>query len=313
MGTTIAAESGSAAVERCANCAAAVTGKYCAECGQRHEHAIHSIWHFLRESTEDLTHADSRLWRTIVPLLIRPGFLTREFLDGRRVRYLPPVRLYLVLSVLFFLIAAMVPQPPGAPAGVVVAQKGSQIVLSPLGATGVGASPISEARASAICGKFVQFGTTDRWANRLQARFEAACVKVVMDNGRTFRESFLHNAGRAMFVLLPLLALVMQALYRKPPRQYVEHLLFFVHDHAFLFLALGIYMPLAALAPAPVRETVHAGLSVYVPIYFYVSMRRVYGQGRLLTGTKLAALACAYLILGTLTIAAASVYSLLTL
>jgi hypothetical protein len=266
----------------------------------------------LRESAEDLTHADSRLWRTIVPLLIRPGFLTREYLDGRRASYLPPVRLYLVLSVLFFLIAATVPRP-GAPPGVVVMQKGSQIVLTPLGATGVGAAPLSEAHASALCGKFIQFGTTDPSANRLQARFQAACVKVVMDNGRTFRESFLHNAGRAMFVLLPLLALAMKALYRRPSRHYVEHLLFFVHNHAFLFLVLGIYMPVAAFAPAPVREALHAGLSVYVPVYFYVAMRRVYGQRWLLTGTKLAALTCAYLVLGTLTIAAASVYSLLTL
>ena len=59
--------------------------------------ALHQV------ATEDLTHADSRLWRTLAALLFKPGHLTREFLAGRRARYLPPVRLYLVLSVLFFL------------------------------------------------------------------------------------------------------------------------------------------------------------------------------------------------------------------
>jgi hypothetical protein len=214
-----------------------------------------------------------------------------------------------VLSVLFFLIVALVPQPPGA-TDEVATVKGSRIVITPLGASGTGAAPMSRARASAICANFT---TTDPWAARLRARTEDACVKLIMDNGRTFRASFLHNIGRAMFVLLPLLALVMKALYRRPPRHYVEHLLFFVHNHAFLFLVLGVYTPLAAFAPAPLRQALHAGLSIYILIYFYVSVRRVYGQGWLLSATKLAALGCAYLVLGTLTIAAASLYSLFTL
>ena len=68
---------------------------------------MHSLWHFASEAMEDLTHADSRLWSTVGALLFKPGFLTCEFLAGRRVKYLPPLRLYLVLSLLFFVIAAL--------------------------------------------------------------------------------------------------------------------------------------------------------------------------------------------------------------
>lgn len=95
---------GTHGIEACANCGAPVTGHFCSNCGQRREHEIHSIWHFTQEATEDLTHADSRLWSTMFALLFQPGLLTREFLGGKRVKYLPPLRLYLVLSVLFFLI-----------------------------------------------------------------------------------------------------------------------------------------------------------------------------------------------------------------
>src|SRR5215469_6728606 len=91
---------------RCDNCGAAVTGRYCAACGQRLEPPLHTLWHFIAVTTEDLTHTDSRLWRTLGALLCRPGYLTREFLAGRRARYLPPVRLYLVISVVFFLWAS---------------------------------------------------------------------------------------------------------------------------------------------------------------------------------------------------------------
>ena len=63
--------------------------------------------HFAAEAFESISHADSRLWRTLWYLLARPGFLTREFFEGQRVRYLPPFRLYLVISVLFFLIVGL--------------------------------------------------------------------------------------------------------------------------------------------------------------------------------------------------------------
>ena len=95
----------------CANCHGTLTGEYCAACGQRHEPHIHTVAHFAGEAFESISHADSRLWRTLWYLLARPGFLTREFFDGKRVRYLPPFRLYLVISVLFFVVVGL---PEGA-------------------------------------------------------------------------------------------------------------------------------------------------------------------------------------------------------
>ena len=68
---------------------------------------MHTVAHFASEALESISHADSRLWRTLWYLLARPGFLTREFFAGRRVRYLPPFRLYLVISVVFFLVVGL--------------------------------------------------------------------------------------------------------------------------------------------------------------------------------------------------------------
>ena len=91
----------------CANCHAELSGEYCAACGQRHEPHIHTVAHFAGEAFESISHADSRLWRTLWYLFARPAFLTREFFAGRRVAYLPPFRLYLVLSVIFFLLTGL--------------------------------------------------------------------------------------------------------------------------------------------------------------------------------------------------------------
>ena len=67
----------------CANCGAPLAGEYCAACGQRHEPHVHTVGHFAAEAFESITHADSRLWRTLWYLLARPGRLTREFFAGQ--------------------------------------------------------------------------------------------------------------------------------------------------------------------------------------------------------------------------------------
>ncbi|HEU5399682.1 MAG TPA: DUF4286 family protein [Gammaproteobacteria bacterium] len=97
--------------ERCRNCGTPLNGRFCAECGQRNHSAVSS----LREITEDFagTHFgfDTKFIHSIVPLLFRPGFLTREYCIGRQERYIKPFRLYLFSSVVFFFLAAFLWSP----------------------------------------------------------------------------------------------------------------------------------------------------------------------------------------------------------
>jgi len=87
----------------------------------------------MQDAFGDLFEIDSRLWRTLIPLLVRPGKLTLDYLEGRRARYMPPFRMYLVLSVIFFVIAffdpeddlslLFEPQPQPSPEEVVAQQE----------------------------------------------------------------------------------------------------------------------------------------------------------------------------------------------
>src|SRR5689334_289537 len=88
----------------CPNCGALLSARYCAHCGQD-SHVTLNLRHFTEEVVEGMTHFDSTFWRTFRPLLFKPGFLTKQFLEGKRKHYAPPLRTYLVLSVLYFLIA----------------------------------------------------------------------------------------------------------------------------------------------------------------------------------------------------------------
>ncbi len=94
----------------CLNCGTRLRGQYCGQCGQRARSRLISLWELIRDAFGDLFELDSRLWRTLIPLLARPGRLTDDYLKGRRARYMPPFRMYLVLSLLFFLVAFFDPR-----------------------------------------------------------------------------------------------------------------------------------------------------------------------------------------------------------
>ena len=92
--------------DACMNCGTTLAGPFCHYCGQPDKNLMRFFPALLREMLEDFVDFDSRFMRTIKPLLFRPGKLTRDYLDGRRFRYVPPLRLYIFSSlVLFFLIA----------------------------------------------------------------------------------------------------------------------------------------------------------------------------------------------------------------
>src|SRR5665213_2685917 len=92
----------------CKNCGAALAGRFCHHCSQAGDVHVPTTRELVHELLEGLTHSDSRLWRTLTTLWFKPGKLTTEFVAGRRVAYLPPFRLYLILSIVFFLIASSV-------------------------------------------------------------------------------------------------------------------------------------------------------------------------------------------------------------
>ena len=97
---------------RCRNCGATLRGEYCHHCGQREGRGDLHFADAAGEVLGDLFTWDSRFWRTLFPLVFRPGFLTAEFIAGRRARYVPPFRLYIIISfVLFLVLPTSEPRP----------------------------------------------------------------------------------------------------------------------------------------------------------------------------------------------------------
>jgi Protein of unknown function (DUF3667) len=333
----------------CQNCGAALNGPYCGACGQREHSRIVSLGHLLQEAVGDILHLDSRIWRTLRPLLLRPGLLTVEFLAGRRARYVPPFRLYLVVSIALFVLTRHLPgvggdpflvgghpvfEDPAATQSVYLAtqaalaakraeleQKGaSEELREKVAALQERMDEMQSARAMAArpdegCDslRFSIFGS-----KALESRAHAACRKVAADKGASLGRAFLDNLPKMMFLLLPILALINKALYIRSRRYYVEHLLFFVHVHVFVFLVLCsiiIGNSLFALVPGGVRPPAIVSAAVWIAAlaYVYLAMRRVYGQGRFKTSIKFGLLLVAYAISLGVTTLVGLLYSFLTL
>ena len=111
------------------------------------------------------------------------------------------------------------------------------------------------------------------------------------------------------------MAFVLKGLYPLSRRYFVEHLLFFVHFHAFFFLILTLQILFSRLGglvriPEPVIVLVLVAASFYIPVYLYKAMRLVYGQGHFLTLTKYFALAITYTIGATMTMMGALLFAL---
>jgi hypothetical protein len=289
----------------CANCGASLAGQYCSACGQRHEPHVHKVTHFAAEAFESITHADSRLWRTLRLLLARPGRLTKEFFEGRRATYLPPFRLYLVISILFFLISvphetSLKPTdlPAKASAEAVAkweAEAAARTTAEREAAAAVRAAAeereadgikIRMSGVDVFCAEFVDQPDSD---NDYRTRLRENCRELSEDDGREIGTKMLHNLPRAMFVFLPLLALILKPLYWRPKRYYVEHLLFLVHNHAFAMLAITLvvlvgYVPY--VGDSWFEGVVTTAVIFYMMWYMFRAMRNYYGQGRALTLVK---------------------------
>jgi len=312
-------------VEVCLNCGTALSGQYCGNCGQRATSRLISVWELLRDAFGDLLELDSRLWRTLVPLAVRPGQLTLDYLEGRRARFMPPFRMYLVLSIVFFLVAffdpreelgiLFEPQVPSATESEENANEADEIraeifrdlaeegiiVIDP-GSTDVAGDAAEDGDADSNCDldDFDSADLPDWLASRLtEERLKVMCDRIIADDGRAFLNKLLDNVPAALFILLPLMALVLKILYPLSKRYYVEHLLFVVHYHSFAFLILSLqvlFTRLGSLLRVPeilIDVTVLAA-SLYVPVYLYKALRRVYGQGRFFTILKFLILTFAY-------------------
>src|SRR5436190_13319548 len=87
----------------CLNCGTEVSKKFCPECGQENLETRENFFHLVGHFVSDYFHFDSKFFRSLAPLFAKPGFLTKEYWQGRRVHYIHPLRLFFFVTIIFMI------------------------------------------------------------------------------------------------------------------------------------------------------------------------------------------------------------------
>jgi Protein of unknown function (DUF3667) len=281
---------------RCPNCQAPLSGPYCASCGQKEPRADPSLGELLKEAFTELTSWDGKVLGTLKTLVSRPGRLTVDFLAGRRARWLSPLRLYLICSIGYFLVTPALEALSG--------EDQSAMKITVTGAD----RPVAPAAGE---NQLTPQAVEDLERTFLGSLVGRHRIEKVIQNPEAFARFFRESMPKAMFLLLPLLALLVNLAYRRRAPRYPRHLYFALHLHAFAFLALAI----AALVPLlRVEWIATAGkIAVLAVIIWYLvaAMRTVYGGSRGATLARAVAIGVVYLLCFLLVAAATAVIALM--
>jgi Protein of unknown function (DUF3667) len=235
----------SPAVPACRNCGAPAGGKFCPECGQDTKPHPPTAKEFLHELLAQYVAVEGSLWITLKKLA-NPGALTQEYLAGRKRRYIHPLRLYLTASVVFFLVAQ-------------VFLPTTEVKIASNGATLGGGIVAFQCDAGDTLCKQIEGRINERFSK--MSRAEA---------GNFFAKRLVTLFPYAMFVLVPLFALVNRAVYWGRPFNYGEHLVFALHAMAAVYFIGAVTEPFHE----PILWTVPAA------IYFSLALKRVFGGRR---------------------------------
>ena len=291
----------------CPNCGADKQGRFCVVCGQNDRDYLRSLFPVLYQVLAETFEADSRVWRTLGALFVRPGFLSLEFSRNRRAHYLSPFRLYLFTSLLFFLLLSLTVDEGkrGDGPGLIQVQVGDSEedkddAIANFGFDELEANTeaietlkrsLGEARASKIDEILARpesspsrmllitnaeglSGGDEGLDEPLDLFVAGQLVDVLHAPSTVVRDRFVGYLPVAMFFVLPMYALMLKVLFIRRHRFYAEHLVFSMHIHTIAFIVFGV----ALLTPPP-WPWVDQILLLALTGYYVVALKRFYATG----------------------------------
>jgi hypothetical protein len=258
----------------CLNCGHPLTGPYCAECGQKRRDTDPTLREFLHETTAELVDWDGKIPSTLKALFFRPGALTVDFLAGRRARWLQPLRLYLICSLAFF-----VSKPMGESISRRSGREVAKITITnPDGSKALTPDDLKEIEAGVPARVFGRDRLVRAAGNSAQLNREIDAA-----------------LPRAMFILLPVFALLTMLAWRRRLPRYPAHLYLALHLHSAWFGAFAVLTIVQAFfASEAVVGVVGTAVLVYAATYGLLAVRRVFGESWARTIAKAAVVGVTY-------------------
>jgi hypothetical protein len=290
---SVATESTGAAA--CLNCGQLLDGPFCSKCGQRALPAEPTAREFIADAYTELAGWDGKVARTIHLLIFRPGELTHRILEGHRTSYITAVKLYLMCSLVYFLVAAGAPVPDVT---------GFEVTA---GATTTGADA---ALAKALTRGSASLTSEERAALDAEIAAQPLVIRPILREAARDLTAFRKRVGeatpRALFALVPVLALMLALFHRR--RTFPVHLYVATHFQAFGFLVMTLAAAVQYTGSVAAVLAAMGAIGVWMLVHAAMAQRRVYGGTWGATVLKTAVIAALFLTAWSATTLAVSVW-----
>lgn len=254
----------------CLNCGHIVEGRYCTHCGQENIEPRERFSELAGHFAADLLHFDTQFFSTIRYLLFKPGYLTQEYIKGRRKAYLHPIRMYLFVSVLYFFLASVIPL-----------HRASHFI----GEINASSKSLPKEKGLVSYSSIRQYDSAQqqlpaeerdpRMVQLLVHRLIELQQKYGKHTAEVLREKYVHHFPQVMFFLLPMFALLLELHYSRKKFYFSDHVIFSLHFHIFYFFLSTIELILQYL----LHEDYFSILGLLVWLYLILALRRVYQNG----------------------------------
>jgi Protein of unknown function (DUF3667)/zinc-ribbon domain len=252
--------------QQCPNCGHSIqpADQFCAQCGQR-THDLHlPLKHLAQEVFEDLFHFEHRSLQTLKKLVFAPGTLTKEFIAGKRMSYVAPIRFYVFISVLFFFLLSLPSHQKDSAQEHL--QTKTNISFLQIQSSHLSGIQISKAD-SILTAEKIEATPMNRYIVRQLIRFQN-------EGEEKFYHLLLKTISYMMFLLMPVFAAVVFLFYRKQAQHYIGTLIFSVHYHTFLFV---VFIFVNVIDRMWDSSWVLLLAMLLCPVYLYCALRHVYG------------------------------------
>ena len=295
----------------CKNCGTVVESLYCPHCGQSIRDVRVSVMELLSQFFDQVFNLNSKTVRTLRSLLFLPGALTTAFVDGRRVLFVQPLRLYLFCSIAFFLSLSHFTDPGD---GRVVFRDEETEIINPVALEATAQTeppspaqtkPLEPEHTESTEGTSIRF-SSDRldestwWGRAINRKLDEreAYLRQVdpKELNRQLPKTMINMASKVLFVMMPLFAVFLKLLYIRREPLYVDHLIFALHYHAFLFVfyTILIWINEFLYGSGVLTPWVFLIIIFGSGAYLLACLKRVYAQPWLKTMVKFFLLSAAH-------------------
>jgi hypothetical protein len=284
----------------CANCENPLDGSFCSKCGQSAKDFHRPFFSVLSESLGDALSLDNKFIHTIAPLFLRPGFLTKEFMRGRRARYTPPFRLYLFLTFFAFLLLSHnhTPHSEEAKKLVVENKDGKKVDIFDFTNQSNNKQDSLASDSNRLVFNWSNFLEEDKaevdstkvsnevfFESKKQLDVVKKMVNLWKINPALLIDNAFKKLSQTLLFILPIFALILALFYIRRKRYLIEHLLISLNFHSYIFVIV-IVTELAFLTGIDWLINSMMFLYFLIPIQLFLTMKFYYQQSWIKTFFK---------------------------